>query len=72
MTIDPHAKVDAVDALEHLQASGFARLLSALQSPSVYTRAGDGSLVLTALARRMRISPRQAAKQLAAARAALQ
>ena len=68
---DPSQIAERRDALEHLAKSGFAPLLQVLADPRVYTRGGSGRLIVSTVARRLRMSPRRVAAMLVNARAAL-
>lgn len=68
---DPAKTVELQDALEHLAARGFSRLLKALSDERVYTHDGGGRLILAAIARRLKVTPRRAAAMLQEAKLAL-
>lgn len=70
ITNNPATIAEQRDALEHLAAAGFARLLKALQDPRSYTR--RGRVNNAAIARKLAIPPRRAAKLLTEAQAEFQ
>jgi hypothetical protein len=71
---DPSTIVEQRDALEHLAASGFSRLLDAIKDPECYARTGckAGQIDVRVLARKLQVTPQRAAAILMEARFAIQ
>lgn len=69
--INPSSIVEHRDALKHLHTAGFGVLIDALRDPTVYTRGGEGKLVIKKLARSLALTPDATTQLILRARAAI-